>query len=138
MNRKQLKGARRHATKKGSPSPATLKALDALNFGEHVTPAMRARLVSAGFATADGRLTDRGQHVLDQRLAREVLGRDYATKKKPMTEDQKRRVSTYRSAWKTLDKAHTLLMAEPGTKKLADDVMAALLKLDDIIARASM
>lgn len=133
MTRRQLKGARRHATNKGSPSPAILKALDALNFGDSVAATTRARLVREGFATPDGRLTDLGQHTLDQRLAREVLGRSHAT----MPQDQRRRVSTYRSAWKTLDKAHTLLMAEPATKKLADEVMAALLKLDDIISRAS-
>lgn len=55
-----------------------------------------------------------------------------------MTEEQKRRIATYRSAWKTLNKAHTLLMAEPATKKLADSVFNEMLKLDSIIERASM
>jgi len=55
-----------------------------------------------------------------------------------MTEEQKRRISTYRAAWRSLNKAHTLLMAEPATKKLADDVFKTLLKLDDVIERASM
>jgi hypothetical protein len=55
-----------------------------------------------------------------------------------MTEEQKRRIATYRTAWRTLNKAHTLLMAEPATKKLADDIFKAQLKLDDIIERASM
>lgn len=53
-----------------------------------------------------------------------------------MTEDQKRRIATYRTAWKTLNKAHTLLMAEPATKKLAADVFSTLLKLNDIIEHA--
>ena len=55
-----------------------------------------------------------------------------------MTEEQKRRIATYRAAWRTLNKAHTLLMAEPATKKLADDIFKAQLKLNDIIERASM
>jgi hypothetical protein len=53
-----------------------------------------------------------------------------------MTEEQRRRIATYRAAWRTLNKAHTLLMAEPATKKLADNVFKELLKLDDIIERA--
>ena len=36
-----------------------------------------------------------------------------------------------------MNKAHTLLMAEPATKKLADNVFNELLKLDDIIERAT-
>ena len=54
-----------------------------------------------------------------------------------MTEDQKRRIATYRAAWRTLNKAHTLLMAEPATKKLADGVFNTMLKLDGVIERAS-
>lgn len=55
-----------------------------------------------------------------------------------MTEEQKRRIATYRAAWKSLNKAHTLLMAEPATKKIAESVFNDLLKLDGIIERASM
>ena len=35
-----------------------------------------------------------------------------------------------------MNKAHTLLQAEPATKKLADEVFKTLLKLDAVIERA--
>jgi hypothetical protein len=77
-------GARRqHATKQGAFSQATLKALDAIEYGESVPSATRARLVREGLVTEGGRLTDRGQAALDRRLAHEVLGRSHATKKSP-------------------------------------------------------
>lgn len=80
-----------HATVRvsGSYTKATLKALDAINYGERVALATRQRLVREGLVTHEGRLTDRGQDAVDRRLAHEVLGRDHAstrhhaTKKSP-------------------------------------------------------
>jgi hypothetical protein len=52
---------------------------------------------------------------------------------------QNHRKSTYRSAWNTLNKAHTLLMSasdDPGAKKVADEVFVAMLKLNQLIERS--
>src|SRR4029079_19365622 len=77
---KEMKSApKAHATRPKQPTAATLKALDAINYGEHVPAATRARLVREGLVTADGHLTDRGQDVLDRGLVHEVLGYDHAT-----------------------------------------------------------
>lgn len=54
-----------------------------------------------------------------------------------MTEDRKHRVATYRAAWRALNKAHTLLMAEPTTQPLAKNVFDTMVKLDGTIERAS-
>ena len=83
---KEMKAApRAHSTSSQRPAAATLKALDAIDFGEPVSAATRARLVREGFINANGRLTDRGQAALDRRLAHEVLGRSHAKRRTFMT-----------------------------------------------------
>jgi len=76
---------RAHSTRSPLPTKATLRALDAISVPDPwnpVSPTTRARLVREGYITADGKLTDRGEDALNQRLVHEVLGRDHATKKK--------------------------------------------------------
>jgi hypothetical protein len=81
---KEMKSApKAHATRAKAPSAATLKALDAISYHEHVPAPTRARLVREGYVTADGHITDRGQEVLDRGLAREVMRYGHATKKSP-------------------------------------------------------
>ena len=55
-----------------------------------------------------------------------------------MTEEQRlmtRRRGTRKTAWNTLNKAHTLLASDPATRALADNVFATMLKLDAVIDR---
>ena len=55
-----------------------------------------------------------------------------------MTEEQRlmtRRRGTWKTAWNTLNKAHTLLASDPATRALAANVFATMLKLDAVIDR---
>jgi len=55
-----------------------------------------------------------------------------------MTDEQRlmtRRRGTWKTAWTTLNKAHTLLASDPATRPLANSVFATMMKLDAVIER---